>query len=338
MCDVIGIGSLVIDIFKDSKFSIVESNRRGIEKYIMFPLGKKMKGAIHIRSGGSSGNTISYLSKIGVDSGYFTKIGTDYLSSFVISDMKKYGVNVKHIIKQPGLEVGKSLILISKQTKDTVLIVDHGSASHLTVDDVKKHQKFIFSAKWLDITSFTGKDALKSIEYIFSSEKRKAKIFFAPSRTMIMKFPKETKKLMLKSNASAVNKGEFELLFGELNSKKLKLLHKRGLRHCFITMSNKGMMYFDGKDIYIASPFKTSNIKNTTGAGDCADAWFLYGLMNNWNPKKILKYASAAGAIHVQSKYIGAKEGNPTKDEIEAFTKGKRFVVKKKSLSNFRKK
>ncbi len=330
MCDVVGIGSLTVDIFTDSKFYMVKSDKRGIEKYIMFPLGKKTKGKVYIHSGGSSGNTVSYLAKLGVNAGYFTKLGKDPLSNFIISDMKKYGVNMRHVIRQPGLEAGRSLILISKRTKDTTLIVDHGSASHLTTEDVKAHAKFIFSSKWLDITSFTSKTAMDAIGYIFSSERRKGKIFFAPSRTMIMKFPKETKRLILKSDASAMNLGEFELLFGEFDIRKLKRLHKKGLKHCFITMGHRGMMYFDMRHVYIAKSFKVTDVKNTTGAGDCAAAWFIYGLLNKWEPKKILKYASAAGAIHVQSRYIGAKSGNPTEDEIEEFTKGKKFVVKRK--------
>ncbi len=330
--DIIGIGSLTIDIFTDSKFYMIESDKRGIEKYIMFPLGKKTKGKVYIHSGGSSGNTVSYLSKLGLKTGYFTKLGKDKLSEFMIMDMKNHGVDMSNVIQQRGLEVGRSLILISEKTKDTTLIVDHGSASELTVNDVKKKSKFIFSSKWLDITSFTGKSAVNSIKYIFDSKIRKGKIFFAPSRTMIYQFPKEVKKLLMKADASSFNIGEFELLFGKFSIEKLRALKSKGLKNCFITLGKNGIMYFDAKNLYIAKSFKVADVKNTTGAGDCAAAWFIYGLINHLEPEKILKYASAAGAIHVQSKYIGAKSGNPTESEIKKFINGKKFSIKKKII------
>ncbi len=320
--DVIGIGSLTVDIFTDSKFYITEYPHK---KYVMFPLGKKRNGKVYIHTGGSSGNTISYLSKLGLKTGYFTKLGKDPLSDFLIKDLRRYGVNTNHIVRNGRLEAGRSLILISKMTKDTALIIDHGAASFLSKSDVKKNKKFLLSSKWVDISSFTSEKSIEAVEEIFRMRKN---IFFTPSRTMISKFKKKVKKLINKSTLCAFNMEEFEALFGKFNDRNVKKLKT----NCFITRGSMGISYFDHESgaLYSSNGFKVSDVKNTTGAGDCAAAWFLYGTIKKWNAEKILKYASAAGAIHVQSKYIGAKNGNPTEDEILDFTKGKRFKVKKK--------
>ncbi len=309
--DVIGVGSLTVDIFTDSKFYISESGTRGVEHYIMFPIGKKRSGKIHIMAGGSSGNTVSYLSKLGMKTGYFTKVGTDRLSDFSIDDLKKRNVDVKHIIRDRELEIGRTLVLISKNSRDTTLIVDHGAASFLTKKEIDKHGKFLSSAKLIDLTSFTGK-TVDAIKEIF----KYGKVFFAPSRTMIVKHKSSVKKMVKKSKFCAMNEGEFELLFGkfEKNAKKV------GVK-CFVTHGANGISYFDGKRIYRVSGIRVQDVKNTTGAGDTSAAWFIYGVLNDMSPEEIIKYAYAAGAIHVQSKYVGAREGTPTKIDVEKFLK-----------------
>ena len=316
--DVIGIGSLTVDIFTDSKFYITESGTRGVENYIMFPLGRKRPGKIYIRAGGSSGNTVSYLSKLGLKTGYFTKVGTDRLSDFSVEDLKKRNVDVSHIIRGRGLEIGRTLVLVSKRSKDTTLIVDHGAASLLTKNEIARHKKFISSAKLIDLTSFTGK-AVDSAMEVF----RYGNVFFAPSRTMIVKHKSSVKKMVKKSKFCAMNEGEFELLFGkfEKNAKKV------GIR-CFVTHGADGISYFDGKRIYRVSGIRVQDVKNTTGAGDTSAAWFIYGVLNDMSSEEIIKYAYAAGAIHVQSKYVGAREGTPTKSEIEKFLKLKKPKVR----------
>ena len=60
-------------------------------------------------------------------------------------------------------------------------------------------------------------------------------------------------------------------------------------------------------------------VKDTTGAGDCFHAAFLYGILSDWDLQHCLEFASAASAILVQK--IGARGGLPTLLEVRKFMK-----------------
>jgi sugar/nucleoside kinase (ribokinase family) len=56
-----------------------------------------------------------------------------------------------------------------------------------------------------------------------------------------------------------------------------------------------------------------------TGAGDCFNAAFLVGLVENWNLEQTGRFACAAGALAVTRQ--GPMEGAPSRKEVEDFLK-----------------
>ncbi|MCD6402967.1 MAG: carbohydrate kinase family protein [Candidatus Aenigmarchaeota archaeon] len=318
--DVVGVGSLVVDFFTDSPYLIIEMSYWKKETFIALPTGKTLSRVV-MRGGGSSGNTIAYLSKLGLKCGYFTKLGYDTLSQFLIDDLSSFGIDTSGILRERGLEAGKSIIVSSKGLKDHALVVDHGASDFLTKKDVEKKLEYVMSAEWIDLTSFTSKAAIEAMMYLVKKIKDSVKIFFAPSKTMISVFPKETLKILKISNAVSLNEEEAMILTkkNDLIS-VLKMFKKIGLQ-AFITRGKDGIVaLFDGKAYKIGS-YKVRDVKNTTGAGDVAAAWFLYGLKTGMDIKKILNYASVAAAFHVRSNVVGGHEGLPTRREIERYLK-----------------
>jgi sugar/nucleoside kinase (ribokinase family) len=62
-------------------------------------------------------------------------------------------------------------------------------------------------------------------------------------------------------------------------------------------------------------------IKDTTGAGDCFHAAFLYGMLSNFDLQKCLDFSSAASAILIQE--VGARRGLPSVVEVKKFMEEK---------------
>ena len=111
------------------------------------------------------------------------------------------------------------------------------------------------------------------------------------------------------------------------------MLHKKGIKYIFVTRGKKGILASDRASIYRIGSYKLGSVKNTTGAGDAVTACILYGLIKNYDMKKILEMAVVAGSNHVNSKYIGAKSGNPTLKEIKKFLREHRKLpIKKTSI------
>jgi len=58
-------------------------------------------------------------------------------------------------------------------------------------------------------------------------------------------------------------------------------------------------------------------VADTTGAGDCFHAAFIYCLLQNENLAYCLQFACAAAALAIQ--HVGAREGLPTADQVRLF-------------------
>ena len=55
------------------------------------------------------------------------------------------------------------------------------------------------------------------------------------------------------------------------------------------------------------------NVVDTTGAGDVFHAGFIYGLLQNWEVREILRFANAVAALKCRD--LGGRRGIPTLEE-----------------------
>ncbi len=83
-----------------------------------------------------------------------------------------------------------------------------------------------------------------------------------------------------------------------------------------LTLGEKGAKLFTRTAQYSASAYDVP-IVDTTGAGDCFHAAFLFGILANWDLQRCLEFASAAAALLVQE--LGARGGLPTFAEVQNF-------------------
>lgn len=114
------------------------------------------------------------------------------------------------------------------------------------------------------------------------------------------------------SNEEALNK-----LTGKMDmSDIVKEIFSFGPEMIILTQGSKGAMLFTPNAQYSTTPYQVP-IKDTTGAGDCFHAAFLYGFLSDWHYQDCMDFASAASAILIQS--IGARKGLPTVVDVQNF-------------------
>ena len=85
-----------------------------------------------------------------------------------------------------------------------------------------------------------------------------------------------------------------------------------------LTRGSEGAIVFTPKDRYSTAVYDVPG-RDTTGAGDCFHAAFIFGILSDWNLQRCLEFASAAAAILVQK--IGARGGLPSLLEVQHFMK-----------------
>jgi len=83
-----------------------------------------------------------------------------------------------------------------------------------------------------------------------------------------------------------------------------------------VTRGAKGAAAFTRKNQYSIGTYPVQ-VKDTTGAGDCFHAAFLFGLLSDWDLQHCLNFAGAAAAISIQS--IGARKGLPDANAVRKF-------------------
>ena len=78
----------------------------------------------------------------------------------------------------------------------------------------------------------------------------------------------------------------------------------------------QGSIIYTQNDKLIVPSFQIVEV-DPTGAGDCFDAGFVYGLLEGWELEKTARFANAVGALATTKK--GPMEGAPTLEQALEF-------------------
>ena len=112
------------------------------------------------------------------------------------------------------------------------------------------------------------------------------------------------------------NEREAALMTGETEPRRiLEAFEEMGLRTVALKLGPAGAgLLYDGT-ITFCEPITVQSV-DTTGAGDCFDAGFLYAWLRGDNPQDCLKAGTVCGALSTRS--LGGIDGFPTVTEMDA--------------------
>jgi sugar/nucleoside kinase (ribokinase family) len=81
-------------------------------------------------------------------------------------------------------------------------------------------------------------------------------------------------------------------------------------------LGREGVIALVDREILCVKGFEIDAV-DTTGAGDVFHAGFIYGLLQNWEVRKILRFANGAAALKCGE--LGGRKGIRTLEEIHKF-------------------
>lgn len=262
-----------------------------------------------IFQGGKGANQAIALAKLDVPTLMLGKVGKDVLSDLALSSLKESGVDTTGISKSQKNSTGSASIWVNAHGQNSIVIYP-GANGEVDEDFIIQHEKFFDGASWL-LTQFEV--PLKSILLALKFAKKHG------LKTVMD--PAPVKKIGNNHIWGLVdyllpNEIELkELTHTEDVLKGIHILKSRGVKEVIVKLGKRGAAY-EGKGKLLSFPaVPAEQVVDTTGAGDCFIAGFLYGMIQWGDISQAIKIGNLTASYSIQKK--GAAISFPNKSEID---------------------
>lgn len=308
---VLSIGSSDIDLFASPKKtdSYVQNGNT-----VSFNLGDKVPIDIQgMTLGGNGANVSVGMKRLGLQSSFYTYLGSDILSHHILDAIEKEKVEV---LQGDDRSENASLSLIFDFKDDRVIFSHHDVAKH-TIDAEKLKP---YEALYLTSIGEEWTNAYKTI--INFVHDNLTSLSFSPGSPQLAGINDVVFEAIACSKILFVNKQEGERLLDKRGEKStdmkdlLKKLSILGPQIVSVTDGKNGAYACTDGQYYVTRSFIEDQVSvDKTGAGDSYASAFFSALLLEKDIKTAMQWG-AVNASSVMSK-IGAQEGLLTVSEIE---------------------
>lgn len=277
-------------------------------------LGKELmtdKGTLTL--GSSTALCSVAMARLGLDVGFFGKVGPDVLGRFVVDALESLGVDGS-MVRSDGSATGFTVSL--SYPTDRALVTFSGSISELTESDIPDdvlmkgrhlHVASLFLQKgmlpgWIDLLR-----RAKSLGLTVSSDcgwdpEEKWDLPLAKLLEYVDVFLPSESELLAWTKASSV-------------SEALSLIDN-GRTTIVVKLGSKGAVALHQGQRYEQPSFPVV-VQDTTGAGDAFNAGYVWAFLNGHTVSDCLRFAAACGALAVST--VGAGAAFDSAQDVEAF-------------------
>ncbi|MFA5023557.1 MAG: carbohydrate kinase family protein [Patescibacteria group bacterium] len=319
--DFITVGGATRDISFFTDQGVLIDNQRDIlrQKLLAFESGAKIKvDQFHYGYGGGAANAAVNLAHFNFKTACLTTVGADESGRLIIQNLKNRQVDASLVKTAKKETSGASFILITP-SGERIIFGSRGANRSLQIS--ASDSKILKTAKNIYIASLSGKWE-KVLRTVFSlTDRGKTKISWNPGATQYAQGIEKLAPYLKKTYVFSLNDDEaIELV---LSSKKhrhldkaflskplnlIKIIKSFGPEIVVITLGTRGVLVYDGREIYFHKIIKEKKRVDTTGIGDIFNSSFVAGLElyhGDINRAMILSLKNTAAKIA----YLGAQNG-----------------------------
>lgn len=305
---ILGVGNALVDIMialPDDNFL----NQHGLPRGSMTLVDRNQSSVIYeatkayqkeLTTGGSAANTIHALTCLGADCGFVGKVGRDELGEMFLSDFHKKNITTHF---SPGdLDTGRVMAMVSPDSERTMATY-LGSAAELLPSEFTKDLMNQYDILYVEGYLVQNHELIKTI--LKQGYESGLKVAIDLSSFNIVAQNLEFLKEIIKDFVHIVfaNEEEAMAFTGKEPGEALKEISQ--LCDLPIVKTGKtGSLVMYGGQIIKIKPYNTI-AKDTTGAGDCYAAGFLYGLTRGLDLRQCGDIASYVSSKVVE--FMGAK-------------------------------
>lgn len=281
----------------------------------IFAANSTPMNSIKIACGGDALNESVVLTRMGRRVDLVSKIGCDEAGDRVLEYLKNTGVGTAHITREAGLETGVNIVLVDEQGERRFLSNPKGSLRTLSEADV---QPFLDTAA--DIVSFASMFVspqmdIPAMERIFRKVKTSGRMLAVDTTNPKNGETLEDLQVLLPFiDYFFPNHEEISRLTGEKDPEKnAELLMQAGVSCAVIKCGGEGCLIRTKTERIRIPAYPIQAVVDTTGAGDCFAAGFLWGLLEGFSLEECGRFACAVASCTVEQ--MGATGAIRSMDE-----------------------
>lgn len=253
---VLGFGALNMDLI----FSVPRTLRDGE----VVVAGRRMC------PGGSSANTIYWLSRLGVYTGFLGAVGDDEEGRKIVENLKKAGVDTRGIKVKKGRRTGKALSFSDRRGNRAIYLLP---GPNLTRKDIDLDYVRSFDMMHLSSLCGRGHEAQREALMEFGGI-----VSLAPGEIYVKRGLRFLEDFLRRARIVFMNRKEMRHLFGDLEEGVSRCLGL-GVEVLVITLGEEGCVIYTRKGKERVSLKERIKPVDTTGAGDAFAAGFLKGFI-----------------------------------------------------------
>lgn len=270
--------------------------------------GKIEMTEIHIQCGGPASTALATLSRLGISTSFLGSVSDDYFGREILKGLKEEMIDTSFLKITPGYISHFAYIAITEGKGNRTVFWNKGNVPFLDPSDVnlsyfKKARILHLDCLMIDASLEAARQAKEmGIKVVLDAGTMREGVLDLISISDIL----------IASERFA------EPLTGPGMSPE-KAIEKLN-QHCpgdvIITLGAYGSIGLFNGDIIFQESFPV-NVVDTTGAGDVYHGAYIYGILQNWDMPRCMRFASAVSAMKCRE--IGARKGIPDLKDVQKY-------------------
>jgi ribokinase len=261
--------------------------------------------------GGPVATALVSLSRLGVDCDYHGITGDDEAGKRIRESLLNENINIEGLITREGADSQVAFIAVEKESGKRTIFWKRPSATPLAPDELPDN--------FLEGATFLLVDGLMAEASIHAAKKAREK-----GVPVMLDAGRMREGMIELAHLSDYVVGSEEFARGILEEKTCDpeeaVDHMRsfGAKAATITLGDRGSITVCGEKTFLTPAFKVDAV-DTTGAGDVFHGGYVYGLLQKWSIKEVVRFASAFAALKCRK--LGGRDGIPNLEETMDFLK-----------------
>ena len=310
MDKIIGLGNALVDVLATfqnddalAEIGLPRGSMTLIDRDRLHVIEEYFKGAkVRMATGGSAGNTIGALARLGAVTGFVGKVGSDARGDFLRRSLKRRGTEARLLVS-PSLSTGVASTFISPDGERTFATY-LGAAATLEAEELSLDMFKGYAC--LFVEGYLVQDHNLILRAIELAKEAGLQVCLDMASYNVVNADRDFFAMLMNKYVDIVfaNEEEAESFAGKESEAALKEL--AGICSiAVVKLGARGSLVRKGSDVLRVEAMPVGKVVDTTGAGDYFAAGFLYGLTCGYPLEKCARIASFLSSKIIQ--VVGAE-------------------------------